>query len=96
MDAIDYAAIGARIRRRRVEMGLTQEQLAERAAISTSFIGHLERAEKVPSLETVARLCDALDVDADYLLRGRRNRCDRQGCALYDELAGLLRRFGKE
>lgn len=87
---MDYLALGRRIRERRRELGLTQEALAEKAGISTSFIGHLERAEKIPSLETVVKLSYALDADVNYLVFGRSVHCDR-GCPLYAELAALLR-----
>ena len=50
---VDYVAIGKRLRSRREAMRLTQEALAGSAEVSTSFIGHLERGEKKPSLETI-------------------------------------------
>ena len=85
--------MGAIIARRRKELGLTQEQLAERVDVSTSSIGQIERGEKKPSAETVAALGDSLGVTADYLLRGRRNRCDQQSCALYEDMKALLGRY---
>lgn len=42
MMPVDYVIIGSQVRRRRKEFGLTQEQLAEMAAISTPFLGHIE------------------------------------------------------
>ena len=91
--SLDYAAMGRRIRERRIALHLTQEALAEMAQVSTSFIGHLERAEKIPSLETVARLCNKLGMTADYLVFGRETRCDGN-CTLYAELLAILRAHG--
>jgi len=75
---------------------LTQEQFAERVNISTSFVGHIERGEKLASLETVARICEALNVPLDYIVLGRRNDCARERCPLYLELVELTERYGNQ
>ena len=66
---MDYEALGKRIRTRRKLMGLTQEELSEKAGISCSFMGHIERGSRKLSLETLIRLCDVLSVSSDYLLQ---------------------------
>lgn len=68
MKNIDYIAIGNRIRTARKNMGLSQEQLAEKCSLSVSFIGHIERGDRKMSLETLVALCEVLDMSADYLL----------------------------
>ena len=65
---MDYFALGKRIRKRRVEQGMTQEQLAQQVGVTTSFIGHLERGSRKASLETLVALANALHVGVDYLL----------------------------
>ena len=45
-DSINYLEIGARIRRQREQIGLTQEQLGEACDLSTSFVGHIERGSR--------------------------------------------------
>lgn len=60
--------MGDRIKRARKEKHMTQEQLAETCNISVSFLGHIERGSRIPSIETLCSLCRALDVSADYLL----------------------------
>lgn len=65
---MNYALLGQRIKQARKEQHLTQEQLAETCSISTSFLGHIERGTRVPSIETLYSLCSALNVSADYLL----------------------------
>lgn len=67
---IDYAAVGRRIRDRRVAMDLSQEALAERADLSPPYVSHVERGVKGPSLSALIRLAVALDVTLDYLLAG--------------------------
>ena len=87
---IDYSTIGKRIKSRREALGMTQRKLADSVGVSSSFIGHLERAEKVPSVETLARLCAAMDMSMDYLLFGKKRSCDRENCELYRDLRKLL------
>ncbi len=50
------------LRRIRREHGLTQEVLAERVGVSTSYVGMLEVGKRTPSLEMLFRISDALDV----------------------------------
>ena len=66
---MNYKDLGARVKRLRRELNITQEQLAEKVGISTSFLGHIERGTRVASLETFVALCNALNVSADYLLQ---------------------------
>ena len=65
---MDYTMLGQRIRHYRQKLHLTQEQLAERAGVSASFLGHIERGSRAASLETVMQLCAALDVTPNDLL----------------------------
>lgn len=67
---VDYKEIGLRIRKLRRDKNITQEQLAELVGVSCSFVGHIERGEKILSLETLARLSKAFDADMHYLVFG--------------------------
>ena len=91
---MDYRTLGKRIHDIRQKMHMTQKDLADAIGVSGSFIGHIERAEKVPSLETVARLSRALGVSLDRLVFGINPRCEREVCPLYGELEALLRAYG--
>jgi transcriptional regulator with XRE-family HTH domain len=59
-DDDEQRALGAEIRRRRRDLGLTIVQLAEQAQISHPFLSQLERGLARPSMMTLARLADAL------------------------------------
>jgi transcriptional regulator with XRE-family HTH domain len=48
----------------RKRAGLTQEQLSFRAGISRPYVSQLERELKSPTVETLFRICDALQVSA--------------------------------
>ena len=52
----------------RLQRGLTQDQLAERAGTERSHISALERAEKGPALATIFILADALEMTAGELI----------------------------
>lgn len=68
--SIDYGNIGERIRYNRIKSQLSQEQLAELANISSVHIGYIERGERLPSLDTIINIANALTVTADELLSG--------------------------
>lgn len=68
MKALINDSIGKRIRRSRESKGWKQETLAEKAGLSVSYIGMIERGEKLPKLETFIDLANALEVSADILL----------------------------
>jgi len=54
--------VGERIRFYRKERGLSQEELAYRASLHNTYIGQLERGEKNATIESLAKVCVALDV----------------------------------
>ncbi len=68
--ALDYIAIGDRIRKHRELSRMTQEQLSESCSLSTGYIGHLERGTRSPSLETLAKISQVLHVSLDNLVFG--------------------------
>jgi transcriptional regulator with XRE-family HTH domain len=56
-----------RLKRMRVEAGLTQAALAARAGLASATIGHLETGKRSPAWETVQRLCNALGVSCETM-----------------------------
>ncbi len=85
--------LAERVRQLRLEGGLTQAELASRAGVTVETVARLERvlrgrssANANPSLETLARLAAALDVEVADLLRAPSRPKPRD-----DRVAGLLR-----
>jgi hypothetical protein len=66
--AMGLESIGKNIRKYRLVKKLRQEDLAEKAELSTNYIGMVERGEKIPSLETFIGIVNALGVSADMIL----------------------------
>ena len=47
---------------------MSQEKLAEKADLSTNFVGSLERGEKEPKLTTLVKITSAFDITLAELL----------------------------
>ncbi len=61
--------LGQRIRELRRELKLSQTELAQKADVSLITISRLERGERDPYAETVARIAGGLAVTSFELLR---------------------------
>ncbi len=61
--------IGSKIRIFREQRNLTANKLAKSAKISQSFLSNVERDISSPSLDTLEKICDALDVSIITLLQ---------------------------
>lgn len=57
----DYR-LGRKIQKIRKEKGLTQEQLAERVKVSTTFIGYVETGYRRPNLKMIYKIARALNI----------------------------------
>lgn len=66
-------AMGLRISKRRKELKLTQEQVAEEMNVSLQTISCIELGKKAIRPENLANLCRALNTTADYILLGYKN-----------------------
>src|SRR5262245_42180000 len=74
----DGELLGVRLRQIRRRKSLTQEQLAERAAVSVDVIRKLEQGRRGSArAATIISLADALDVELSALV-GKRPRLDGQ------------------
>lgn len=60
--------LGRNIRRLRVELGYSQEVLADEADIHRTYISDLERGARNPTISVVAKIAEALQVSAGTLL----------------------------
>lgn len=60
---------GQNVRRLRVEQGLSQEQLADKAGLHRTYIGMIERAEKNITLLNMEKLSIALSSTISELLK---------------------------
>lgn len=71
----DAGEFGRGLKRTRMShLGMRQKELAEMVGVHPSWISQYERGDRLPSLPMLVRLCNALGVDADIIIR---NGCDR-------------------
>lgn len=59
---------GNKVRERRTVLGLSQEELANRAGVHRTYIGMIERAEKNITLENIQKIAKALEIPLDKLM----------------------------
>ena len=68
VESQELAALGERIRERRMELRLSQEALAEKAGISANTVSRIEGGQMAMGIGTFINLVQAMDADADSLL----------------------------
>ena len=66
---INCKALGERIQLRRRQLGLSQNEAAEKLDLSTSFYSRLERGERVASIETLIKMAKYYELSLDFLLQ---------------------------
>ncbi|MEY8233823.1 helix-turn-helix transcriptional regulator [Oscillospiraceae bacterium 50-16] len=71
MDKERKRELSARIKAHRKYRGLTQEQAAEQVGITYSSYVKIENAFQTPSLSTLVKISEVLDVSLDWLVFGR-------------------------
>lgn len=71
-DCALVAVFAENVRRKRQELGFSQEVLAERAGVHRTYIGMLERQEKNVTIYNIERVAGALGVEAWVLLHPAR------------------------
>lgn len=59
--------VGEKIRFHRNRVGWSQERLALEAGINSGFLGCVERGEKTPTMRTLEKIAEALDMTVPYL-----------------------------
>ena len=75
-----FMEIGDRLRERRRQMGMTQEDVAALLGISVTYYGEIERGKRQLSVSRILNIYEKLDLDPTYLLTGEQIT----GKALYE------------
>lgn len=66
----DKAQIAERLKKAREALGLTQQQVADKAHVSRSAVVHYEKANVIPSGQELIGLAKALKITPNYILSG--------------------------
>lgn len=72
-------AFGEKVRQLRKEKELTQGQLAEQSGLATRFVQELESGSKQPTLTTLYKLADSLNVTPGQLIDPTYKHWRREG-----------------
>ena len=73
---VDYKIFGRQIAKRRKVLNLTQEEIADKAGVTTTHVRNIERAHTRCSIDVMCKLCAALEVTPDYLFLGALKPAD--------------------
>ena len=87
---MDARKVGRRIQQVRRSHGLTQEKLAEMVDLSTSYLSNVECGAKTPRLNTFVAIANALQCDANQLLRDVLDTTtEQESCHISKKLQAL-------
>ena len=67
---VDYVMIGKHIKKKRKEIGFTQERLAEKINVTVGYISQLERGITKVNLDMLAKIGTVLNTELPYFLSG--------------------------
>ena len=65
----EQEGLGASIRKRRLQLGMTLQDLAEAASLTKSFVSQVERGRNSPSISTLRNISVALEVPLLYFFQ---------------------------
>ena len=64
----DYQSMGKRMKMKRRARKMSQKELAKAVQVSPSYYGNIERGTRIPSIDTLVAIANALCVGTDFLL----------------------------
>lgn len=67
---LDFAVVGQRLKRARLDKKLTQEYVAGKMGVSVAFLSRIESGLTHINLKRLSQLCAILDVNEGYILTG--------------------------
>ncbi len=73
MELYNRLAAGERIRKRRILLGMTQEEMAEKIGRAYKYYQDIERGSCGISVETLIKLGSALNISLDYIIYGNQD-----------------------
>jgi transcriptional regulator with XRE-family HTH domain len=73
--------LGEAIRGRRDELGFSQEHLSLESGVHRNYIGGIERAERRPTVATIARLAITLGIRPSELIARAEERATEHGAS---------------
>lgn len=69
MDTNILSRFGQKVRQKRLSLGISQEELAERAGVHRTYVGMIERGEKNITLRNIVKFAKALELPIQDLMK---------------------------
>ena len=86
--------VGERIKRRRNDLGWTQDVLAEKAGISKGFLSDLENGKRSVGADTLLDIGRVLSLSLDYLMTGKAPEAEATEVQIPSSLASFAGKAG--
>lgn len=87
---MDLTCIGKRIKELRSQKKWNQQTLADKVGVTTTYIGQIERGEKIPRVELFVDIVNALEVSTEEILGGVVENGYKVRMSKYVEKAGRV------
>ena len=84
--ALDFAIIGQRLKKTRLEKNMTQEKLAEQLDVSVAFLSRIERGLSHINLKRLSQICGILGVSEGYILNGTASTSEQYLISEFNEI----------
>ena len=94
--ALNYILIGKKIREFRKMRQISQSTLSEMADLSPGYISYIENGSKIPSLDTIVHIANALEITPDVLLESELVKKERTIAAEYAKIMDSCTMLEKE
>lgn len=94
MAAYNHIAVGERIRNRRMIIGLTQEELAEKIGRAYKYCQDIERGTCGMSIDTMLSIASSLNITLDFLIYGNDSE-NLPSESLLEEQQAIIEILGK-
>ena len=88
-------SVGSRIKEKREELQITQQELADKINCTKAAISNYEKNVSIPKTEFLIKLMDVLSVDANYLFQDEFDNEMEEDVAHNSEEIKLLANYRK-
>ena len=93
MKGSDQVSFGERFKEARIMKGLTQKQLAEELNIGGTTVTGYEKDNSEPSMNTISKIMEILDVDANFLFQDETSGIETEEKAIVEKIRNVVRKY---
>ncbi|MBR1654567.1 MAG: helix-turn-helix transcriptional regulator [Clostridia bacterium] len=84
--ALDFAVIGHRLKKARLDKKMTQENLAEQLDVSVAFLSRIERGLSHVNLKRLSQICGILGISEGEILNGTASSSNQYLISEFNEI----------